>query len=137
MIGNATALEVLRAVVAYLAFFYCWSAFRRNLRWWRYRDRLTDPNAGDFLVVNVRLDALVTMIATLQLFGVTLALFIPPPLGLTANNPVLVATGSINLWISSSILAVKILNRVSLGKVEDRIEARIAAVEAAEKAARD
>lgn len=135
MLGNATGLEVVRALVAYLAFFYCWSAFRRNLRWWRNRARLMDPNAGDFLVINVRLDGLVTMIATLQLVGVTTSLFLPPPVGLHPNAPILILTGGINLYISAAILVVKILNRVSLARVEERIEARIAEAEAGAGAA--
>lgn len=121
MIGNATYLEIAKFVVILMALIYSLNALRRGYTWYSRSRDSTDPNAGDILIMAVRLDISLVIITFLMTITSFISLILPTAAGHKAYDPVIVVANGLSLLIGLVVLSVKLLNIRSINRVKGRL----------------
>lgn len=119
---TASGLEIVRALVAAMALSYSTAALSTAYRYYRHRRELTNQDAVDFVLLDVRVAGVITAAAFyLTVVGI-LSLFNPPPRGQGAYNAVSLIVFFLSLALSSLIMATKIANRRVRSRIHHRLE---------------
>lgn len=126
---NTTGIEVVRLLVSVLALCYTTAATTKAARYYHNRmdvlpDAIGTPEEDtDFLLLDLRLEIIVTATAAFLVLSSAIACFLPPPQGHGPNSLATFTTNAAASCLGVLILAIKIANRRVRVRVYERIDA--------------